>query len=126
VLNKRSLLLALLWVLLLAGCQSSQTDNAPEYVIGGDPDKGQQVIAAYGCGSCHTIPGVPGADSTVGPPLTDWAGRLYIAGALPNRPDNLVRWLIDPQAIEPGTVMPNLLVTEQDARDMSAYLYSLR
>jgi len=113
-------------VLLLAGCQSSQTDNAPEYVIGGDPDKGQQVIAAYGCGSCHTIPGVPGADSTVGPPLTDWAGRLYIAGALPNRPDNLVRWLIDPQAIEPGTVMPNLLVTEQDARDMSAYLYSLR
>ena len=126
MLNKRSLLLALLWVLLLAGCQSSQTDNAPEYVIGGDPDKGQQVIAAYGCGSCHTIPGVPGADSTVGPPLTDWAGRLYIAGALPNRPDNLVRWLIDPQAIEPGTVMPNLLVTEQDARDMSAYLYSLR
>ena len=113
-------------VCLLAGCQSNKTDNAPEYVVGGDPDKGQQVIAAYGCGSCHTIPGVPGADSTVGPPLTGWAGRLYIAGALPNRPDNLVRWLIDPQAIEPGTVMPNLLVTEQDARDMSAYLYSLR
>lgn len=120
------MLLTLILLLLLTGCQRILTGEVPEYVVGGDPDRGQQAIAEYGCGACHKIPGVPGANSTVGPPLTDWIERLYIAGALPNQPENLVRWLIDPQAIEPGTAMPNLMVTEQDARDMSAYLYSLR
>jgi cytochrome c1 len=61
----------------------------------------------------------------VGPPLTDWAQRRYIAGLLPNTPENLVKWLRYPQDVEPGTVMPNMDVTEQDARDMAAYLYTL-
>lgn len=62
----------------------------------------------------------------VGPPLNGWSRRVYIAGNLPNRPEQLVRWLREPQAIEPGTAMPDLNVTEADARDMAAYLYSLR
>lgn len=80
----------------------------------------------YGCHTCHLIPGVPGANSLVGPPLTAWAERQFIAGALPNRPNELIAWLQDPQAIEPQTAMPNLGATEQAARDMSAYLYTLR
>ena len=95
-------------------------------VPGGDPKRGEVALQTYGCGSCHAIPGVPGAVSYVGAPLDAWAERHYIAGTLLNTPDNLIDWLRDPQAIEADTAMPNLGVTEQDARDMSAYLYTLR
>jgi cytochrome c1 len=80
----------------------------------------------YGCGACHTIPGIPGANATVGPPLTNWAERGYIAGIMSNTPENLLLWLQMPQEIRPGSVMPNMDVTDQAARDMSAYLYTLR
>lgn len=113
----------LLLGLLLWGCTPPIEQS---YVVGGDADVGQQLIADYGCGACHDIPGIPGANATVGPPLDGWAERGYIAGALPNRPGNLVAWLMNPQAIEPGTAMPDLSISEQEALDMSAYLYSLR
>jgi cytochrome c2 len=95
-------------------------------VPGGDPQQGAAVLRAYGCGSCHNIPGVVGAHSAVGPPLDRWAERHYIAGSLLNTPDNLIRWIRSPQAIEPGTAMPDLGVTAEDARHMSAYLYTLQ
>jgi len=80
----------------------------------------------YGCGACHVIPGVTGATGMVGPPLDGWSRRVYIAGNLANTPENLVRWIRYPQAVEPGTAMPDLGVNEADARDIAAYLYSLR
>ena len=92
----------------------------------GDAERGRAALTAYGCGSCHTIPGVAGARSMVGPPLTDFGVREYIAGQLVNTPDNLVRWIADPQSIEPGTVMPDLGVAPQQALDMAAYLHTLR
>ncbi|MEL6648628.1 MAG: hypothetical protein AAFQ05_13195, partial [Pseudomonadota bacterium] len=52
--------------------------------------------------------------------------RAYVAGVLPNEPGGLVRWLVDPVAHSPMTAMPDLGVTEADARDMAAYLYTLR
>ncbi|MCI0398994.1 MAG: cytochrome c oxidase assembly protein [Chloroflexi bacterium] len=115
------LALALLW---LTACGDNEA--AAREMTGGDPDRGRQAILAYGCPACHTIPGIPGATATVGPPLSDWAKRHYIAGSLANTPENLVRWLDNPQAIEPGTAMPDLDVSEEAARDISAYLYSLR
>ena len=95
-------------------------------MTGGDPDRGRAAVTTYGCSSCHTIPGVRGADAIVGPPLTRMGGRTYVAGVLPNTPDNLVRWITDPPGVDPLTAMPNLGVTEQDARDLAAYLYTLR
>ena len=101
-------------------------EGAREWKVpGGDPERGVQAFRAYGCTSCHTIPGVRGANSLVGPPLTRWAERGFIAGNLPNTPYNLVQWIRYPQRIEPGTVMPDLDVSEQDARDMAAYLFTL-
>ncbi|MFC4859441.1 c-type cytochrome, partial [Actinophytocola glycyrrhizae] len=79
----------------------------------------------YGCGSCHTVPGVDGADGLVGPPLTRFGARSYIAGALPNTGDNLQHWIRDPQEVEPGTAMPDLDVSELEARDIAAYLLTL-
>jgi cytochrome c len=95
-------------------------------VAGGDPSRGKAAIRSYGCGSCHMIPGVTGAHGQVGPPLTDWSQRVYIGGEVPNSTDFLVRWIEMPQAIEPNTAMPNLRVTEGEARDIAAYLYTLR
>ncbi len=116
------LLMALVYATLLSACfhrvESSIVANA-------NPQQGQQAIQRYGCGSCHVIPGIRGAEGLVGPPLTDWAGRMYIAGRLPNTPDNLIQWIQNPQAIDPENVMPNLGVTVADARDIAGYLYTL-
>jgi cytochrome c2 len=110
---------------ILVACGVDLGDQAIT-VPGGDPDRGRELIASFGCGSCHTIPGIEGADAVVGPPLTDMGRREYIAGNLPNEPPNMIRWLVDPQAVEPGTAMPNLGISERQARHMAAYLYTLR
>jgi cytochrome c len=108
---------------LLGGCSGRPPSRL---VRGGDPDRGKEQIVAYGCGSCHVIPGVSGARGLVGPPLTQFAHRAYIAGEVPNNEDFLVQWISVPQSIEPGTVMPNLGVSNAQARDIAAYLYTLK
>lgn len=92
----------------------------------GDAARGRAALAQYGCNGCHRIPGVTGAEVDVGPPLAGVARRQLIAGQIANSPDAMVRWLRDPQRIDPLTAMPNLGVTHQDARDMAAYLATLR
>lgn len=77
------------------------------------------------CGSCHTIPGINGARGQVGPPLMYFSHRTFIAGQLPNKPENLVRWVTSPQSVDPHTAMPNLGLTDQQGRDVAAYLYTL-
>ncbi|MFN2557733.1 MAG: cytochrome c family protein [Nitriliruptorales bacterium] len=96
---------------------------------GGQPSSKREVqhvaqvaIDTYGCGSCHTIPGIRGADGLVGPPLTRFYERPYIAGQLPNTPEDLVRWIMHPQEVAPGTAMPDLDVTEEDARAIADFL----
>ena len=95
-------------------------------ITGGDPDRGREAIRRYGCGTCHAIAGVAGAEGRVGPPLTGIASRAYIAGVLPNEPGNMMRWIMNPQAVDSQTAMPMVGVTERDARHIAAYLYTLR
>src|SRR5919106_4834264 len=75
-------------------------------LTGGDPEGGQTVIRLHGCTSCHTIPGIPGADGLVGPSLAGLANRVYIAGVLPITPANLIRWSRMPGAVDQHTAMP--------------------
>jgi len=118
---------ALATVAVAAGAACSSGHRAtPREVPGGSPDAGVTAIRRHGCGSCHEIPGVKGASGLVGPPLVHWRRRSFIAGELANTPDNLMRWLRDPKAVEPGTDMPALGVTDLEARDITAYLYTLR
>jgi len=113
--------------ILTACSQSAKADTDPSQTIpGADAKRGAADIARIGCGTCHMIPGIQHAEGLVGPPLEHWARRTYIAGEVPNTPGMLVRWIETPQAIEPGTAMPNLGVTEQTARDIAAYLYTLK
>lgn len=92
-------------------------------IPGGDRDQGRALIASYGCGSCHEINGIPGADARVAPPLDDFYDRTYIAGTLPNTWENLTLWIQDPQGIEPDTAMPDQDISEEEARHIAAYLY---
>ncbi len=103
----------------LAGCSDKP-------VAGGDAQAGQLLLRQYGCGSCHTIPGVAAARGNVGPPLQAIGSRVYLAGVLPNTPQNMVRWIRAPQGVDRRTAMPDMQVPEQHAHDMVAYLYRLR
>lgn len=118
--------LAAVSVAALAGCTGGRALYIPSPVTGGNADRGATLIEDYGCGHCHTIPGIRAADGVVGPPLFFFSRRVYIAGEVPNTPENLVRWVRNPPSIEPGTAMPVLGLDEQQARDIAAYLYTLR
>ena len=112
-------------VLLLAACDAFPGKRPSTPVAGGDARVGRALIREYGCGGCHTIPGVRGAHATAAPPLDRFARRAYIAGAVTNNPENLMAWLVNPHSIEPGTAMPVLGVTAEEAPHIAAYLYSL-
>jgi cytochrome c1 len=94
-------------------------------LAGGSARRGAELIVEAGCDACHVIPGIITARSFAGPPLLAWPARRYIAGSTPNDFQNLVTWLLDPQAMRPGTAMPDTGLTEQEARDVAAYLFSL-
>ncbi|WP_230530875.1 c-type cytochrome [Microvirga roseola] len=125
-------------VSLLAACTGSEEpaqssndsfqsfDPQVQRIVGGDPAIGRAIAAAYECGVCHVIPGIRGAHGIVGPPLTDFARRQYIGGIVPNHPTVLVRWVKDAPSIAPNTGMPSFDMTEDEARHVAAYLYTLR
>jgi cytochrome c2 len=93
-------------------------------ITGGDPVRGEAMFINYGCGSCHTVTGVRTAIGNVGPPLDDVATRVIIAGRFANTPENMEQWIRQPQQVSPGTAMPDLAVSEGDARDITAFLYT--
>lgn len=95
-------------------------------LTGGDPARAPALMRAYGCAGCHTIPGVPGAGGLVGPSLAGIGSRIYIGGVATNTPDNLVQWITNPKAIDAKTAMPVTGVTDEQARHIAAYLYTLR
>jgi cytochrome c len=113
-------------LMALPACNREAEQNAIILTGGGDPNRGKEAIRTYGCSSCHTIPGVEGANAQVGPPLDKVGGRVYIAGVLVNTPENLARWIKDPPGVDPKTAMPNLGVTDADVCDISSYLYTLK
>lgn len=108
------------------GCGRTEAVEGVRQLTGGDPSRGAAAIGRYGCGGCHEIPGIRNARATVGPPLTGIARRTYLAGRLANSPAAMMQWIQHPQKIEPGNAMPEMRVTEEDARDITAYLYLLR
>lgn len=110
----------------LAAALAAAACSAPApSVTAGNPDRGLLLLRQFGCASCHVIPGVASAMGNVGPPLERIASRVYLAGILPNTPENLMRWIRAPQSVDPLTAMPDLGVSEAQARDMAAYLFML-
>src|SRR5438067_9179045 len=111
--------------IVACGCNRA-TEEAARARTGGDVQRGREKIANYGCASCHTIPGIRGADAHVGPPLDHIALRSYIGIGLTNNPANMMQWIQHPRDLAPKAAMPNLHINEKDARDIAAYLYTLK
>lgn len=103
------------------GCGPGTTHAS---VPGGDVGHGKQLIQYYGCGACHQISGISGANGHVGPSLENYAAGRFIAGKLPNTAANLERFVESPQQVIPGGQMPDLQIGPNGARDIAAYLYS--
>ncbi len=121
----RTLLAILAAAIIASGC-GKRVEKEAAAMTGGDVGRGRTAIGKYGCAACHTIPGIHNAVATVGPPLTQVAVRQYLGGHLVNTPDNMMKWLQHPQQIDPKNAMPEMGITDQDARDIAAYLYTLR
>lgn len=119
-------LLSMMSCCALMGCNAGKATRP--YVVStmGNPEHGKQLMLGYGCGACHMVPGVHGARGLVGPPLFYFGDRTMIAGELPNTPQNLTHWIQHPKSVEPKTAMPDLGLTEDQAYDIAAYLYTLR
>jgi cytochrome c2 len=110
---------------LLAACTSQPpADNG--HPVAGDANAGAALMVRLGCGSCHDIPGIVDAHGMVGPPLAHMARRQFIAGMLRNTPDNMATWVRFPQRVVPGNAMPDLGISDRDARQITAYLATLK
>jgi len=110
---------AALW--LVSGCDAAHGTREDRQA-----QHGRDLLARYHCGSCHTIPGVAAAQGKVAVSLQAYGRRSYIAGRLANEPAALARWIADPASLVPGTLMPNMGVAPDDARDMALYLGRLQ
>ncbi len=119
-------------ILLLAGggvaarevMAARQRAAVARALTGGEPARGPALMRRYGCAGCHTIPGVPGADGQVGPDLAGLRQRVFIGGVVRNGADNLIRWITDPHALSPYTAMPVTGISQSEARDVAAFLYT--
>jgi cytochrome c len=112
---RQLLLTASLFPMLMIGCRT-----APHPVHSSTTE----VMIHYGCPTCHVIPDVPGAVGKVGPSLASLAQRSYLAGVLPNTPENLEQWVMHPQKFQPGVAMPDMGVSREDAHRIAAFLES--
>jgi cytochrome c len=111
-------------LLLLSACQGDAP--AAREVPGGDPETGRELIIAYDCGECHRIPGIDGADGRTAPGLQVWPNRAFVGGGLPNTPENVISFIHDPDGTMAGSEMPDMGVSKEEARHITAYLFSLQ
>ncbi|HEY7209243.1 MAG TPA: c-type cytochrome [Bryobacteraceae bacterium] len=125
--RRNMLLSVVLASIFFGGCdENGGGERIAQTTTGGNARRGASAIAHYGCGSCHQIPGISGANGRVAPPLSGIGSRLYLAGVLQNTPENMTRWIQNPKAVDEKTLMPDLGVTPRDAADIAGYLYTLK
>jgi cytochrome c1 len=123
---------ALLGSLLLIGAagavildRQKQTQRAVD-MIGGDLDQVMHAMVKYGCAACHAIPGASVPGGLAAAPLSGVADRIYLGGIVPNDPDSLVPWIVNPKQLRSRTAMPVTGISEREARDVAAYFYLQR
>ena len=122
---KRGCVAILVAAFALSACSDKPSKFNPPFA-NADPQRGKVALAKYGCVACHTIPGIPGSNALTAPPLIGISQRSYLAGMLENTPENLRRWIQHPRQVNPHTAMPEQGLTDRDASDIAAYLYTTR
>lgn len=113
-----------LYLAYQAWSDRQENEAVARAITGGEPRHAEPYFTRYGCGGCHTIPGVTGADGQVAPPLSGLRKRVYVGGVLRNSPENLIAWIVDPQRFSPNSAMPATGISPGEARDVAAYLYA--
>lgn len=108
---------------VLAACAEK---DPPRVVSGADAARGRAIVERVGCAACHETPDISWPRGRLGGTLAGFGERTMIAGRLPNQPDTLVQWVRDAPSLDPATGMPAQPLTEAEARDVAAYLYTLR
>jgi cytochrome c len=116
---------ATVWTIEVRAGRAAAEREAAE-LTRGNPQLGRDAIVSLGCVACHEVPGFRGTKPTVAPPLTGFAQRSFVAGATENTPEQLVQFLRDPRSVAPRSAMPKLPMSEDQARDLAAFLYTLR
>jgi cytochrome c len=109
----------------MAACSTAQNQSEPPTTKARVED-GKYLVLYHGCETCHDIPDIHGVRGSIGPSLKHIATKYYLAGELPNSPDNLRRWIQHPHSINPQTLMPEMNVTDDDAADISLFLETLQ
>jgi cytochrome c2 len=117
-------IVAALWIASQVWMAEREADAVARALTGGNPANAAMLATRYGCGGCHTIPGLPGAEGQVGPPLGGLRHRVFVAGVLPNTAGNLVEWIVEPRRYSPRSAMPATGIGPEGARDIAAYLYA--
>jgi cytochrome c len=112
------------WLATESWMAASQSEAVARALTGGDPAQASVLVTRYGCGGCHTIPGLPAAEGKAGPTLGGLRQRVFIAGVLPNTADNLINWIVEPRTYSPGSAMPVTGISRIEARDIAAWLYA--
>jgi cytochrome c2 len=112
------------WFGYQAWAASQENERVARAITGGDPAHAPAAFTRYGCGGCHTIPGVMSADGQVAPPLGGLRKRVFVGGVLRNTPENLIAWIVEPQRFSPHSAMPATGISPVEARDVAAYLYA--
>ena len=116
-------LLAGLCLLAVNGCkQPEEPRYAPDKALA---EKGRSVIEQAGCAACHHIPGIAWPRGRWGPSLVGFGDIGLIAGAVPNNAENLAAFLRNAPAVKPGSTMPPIPITPDEARAAAAYLYGI-
>lgn len=113
-------------LLIVAAAACKPPPDEQRFLPTADASKGKQVIKRVGCAACHTIDGIGWPKGRAAPALRGFAGRALIAGRVPNRPDMLAQFVRNAPAVVPGTTMPPMPLTEQESREVAAYLYEMK
>jgi len=114
------------WLASLALVVGALSACKPVARPGPDARAGATLITRYACGSCHAISGIEEADGMVGPSLKHFASQKMLAGVLPNTPQNVARFIRTPRAFVRDSVMPDQDLTDEQARDVAAYLLTFK
>ncbi|MFJ6023525.1 c-type cytochrome [Brevundimonas sp. NPDC092305] len=122
----RAAILATIAITAAGPAACSDKTSQPRTLAGADPDRGLEIIRRTGCAACHAVPGVDWPTGAAAASLDGFGDSPLISGRLPNQPDTLVRFLRDAPSLDPQTAMPPMPLTEPEARDVAAYLYTLR
>jgi mono/diheme cytochrome c family protein len=105
----------------LGGVPLASASPSPASAQTGSAERGRELFSLY-CSICHRLEGIPSATGDIGPDLTAFEMREVIAGVLPNTPDNLARWLANPQTVKRDATMPALGLSSAQTSDLVALL----